>query len=325
MTVGEPNIERHNSYLPFSIVIPTYNAGPLFKHVVDSILRSSQRPEKVLVIDSSSIDATAQIAIDAGFELMSIPQTEFDHGGTRNLALSNVNTEVVLFMTQDAILQHENTLLRLLVSFENTQVTAAYGRQLPHLNAKPLGAFARLHNYPEDGYLTSLESSRPKGIQKIFMSNSFAAYRYSSLQAVGGFPEKLILGEDSYLAGKLLLAGGKIEYVSEACVQHSHNYSLTEEFKRYFDIGVFHREQHWLLETFGTPEKMGFQFAIKQTHFLIRHKRAYLIPYSGLSLVAKYLGYRLGRSYRSLPHNVNVLCSMHKKYWHNKSTSKPSN
>lgn len=319
MTIDESSIESNDSYLPFSIVIPTYNAGPLFKQVVDSILKSRQRPEKVLVIDSSSIDATAQIAIDAGFELMSIPQAEFDHGGTRNLALSNVNTEVVLFMTQDAVLQHEDTLFRLLVAFENTQVAAAYGRQLPHLNAKPLGAFARLHNYPEGGYLTSLESSSPKGIRKIFMSNSFAAYRYAALREVGGFPEKLILGEDAYVAGKLLVSDYQIEYVSDACVRHSHNYSLKEEFKRYFDIGVFHKEQHWLLETFGVPEKTGVRFAVKQTEFLLRHKCFYLIPYSGLSLVAKYLGYRLGRSYQSLPYGVRVYFSMHKKYWKNQA------
>ena len=321
--VHEPVESLNNTAaLSFSLVIPTYNAGPLFERFISRIQQSVIQPEKILVIDSSSNDGTAELARKAGFTLVSIPQSEFDHGGTRNVALSYIKTDLVVFMTQDAILQTPYTLVSLLHAFTKDRVAAAYGRQLPHYDAKPLGAFARFHNYPEQPYLTELKADFPTGIRKAFMSNSFAAYRSTRLKEVGGFPEKLILGEDAFVAGKLLLAGDQIHYVSESCVHHSHNYSLKEELKRYFDIGVFHQDQHWLLETFGAPEKAGIQFALKQTRFLIEKKKSYLIPYSGFSLVAKYIGYRLGRAYQAMPKTWPKHLSMHKKYWQDKSAAK---
>lgn len=54
-----------------------------------------------------------------------------------------------------------------------------------------------------------------------------------------------------YFAAKSVLNGYKVAYIAEAMVRHSHNYSLTEEFKRYFDIGVFHADQQWIRNDFG--------------------------------------------------------------------------
>ncbi len=306
--------------LSVTLVIPTYNAGPLFKLVIQSIQNLSYPLDKVLVIDSSSSDGTEDLAASSGFQLITIPKSNFDHGGTRNFALSCVESDIVIFMTQDAILQGRDVLNKLLEPLATEpQVAAVYGRQLPHNNATALSSFARLENYPDDSYRTELSSEFPKGIRKASMSNSFAAYRCSALRKIGGFPEKLILGEDVYVAGKLLLANFHLAYTGDACVQHSHNYSLKEEFKRYFDIGVFHNKQQWLLETFGAPEKAGIEFAIGQTSFLIKRKQSYLIPYSILSLTLKYLGYRLGRVWKALPYWLCVRFSMHRDYWVKKS------
>lgn len=54
-----------------------------------------------------------------------------------------------------------------------------------------------------------------------------------------------------YFAAQAVITGYKVAYVSEARVRHSHNYSVMEEFKRYFDIGVFHCEQPWIRDKFG--------------------------------------------------------------------------
>jgi rhamnosyltransferase len=51
-----------------------------------------------------------------------------------------------------------------------------------------------------------------------------------------------------FYTAKAILAGYKVAYVSEAVVSHSHNYTPIDEFKRYFDIGVFHTDEYWLRE-----------------------------------------------------------------------------
>lgn len=93
--------------------------------------------------------------------------------------------------------------------------------------------------------------TQKNGVKTVFMSNSFSAYRIDVLQQLGGFPSDTILCEDMYFTAKAVLAGYKVAYVSEAVVRHSHNYSAVEEFKRYFDIGVFHADEPWIREKFG--------------------------------------------------------------------------
>ena len=85
------------------------------------------------------------------------------------------------------------------------------------------------------------------GIKAAFLSNSFAAYRRSALESVGGFPSDTIFGEDTFAAAKMLLNGWKIAYSAEATVYHSHNLTFIEEFRRYFDIGVFHSREKWFM------------------------------------------------------------------------------
>jgi rhamnosyltransferase len=80
------------------------------------------------------------------------------------------------------------------------------------------------------------------------------------LIAVGGFSSQLIFGEDTVTAGSLLLAGWKIADVAGAQVYHSHACTLRQEFKRYFDIGVLHAKQPWVLREFGQTGAAGRRF-----------------------------------------------------------------
>lgn len=51
-----------------------------------------------------------------------------------------------------------------------------------------------------------------------------------------------------FYAAKAILAGYQVAYAADAVVRHSHNYKPLEEFKRYFDIGVFHAQEKWIRE-----------------------------------------------------------------------------
>jgi len=77
-----------------------------------------------------------------------------------------------------------------------------------------------------------MENARHRGFKAIFFSNSFGAYRRKALEEVGGFPKDVNFGEDTVVAGHLLLAGWKIAYAADAEVYHSHSYSICEEFQR---------------------------------------------------------------------------------------------
>ena len=146
------------------------------------------------------------------------------------------------------------------------------------------------------------------------LSNAIAAYRLSALRAVGGFSPRVILGEDTHLAARLLQQGHAIRYEAQALVYHSHNYSLTSEFSRYFDTGVFHHDENWMIQNYGKAGREGLRFLKSEIRFLLHHA-PWRLPEALVRTTLKALAYRLGRSHMRLPVGLKKQLSMHKGFW----------
>jgi len=299
------------------IVIPTYNGGELWEEVAANLVKQKEYVDEILVIDSSSTDNTVTIAKHNGFNVSIISSSEFNHGGTRNLGVKSSSSDIIIFLTQDAI-PEEGSIKSIIDAFDNDEIALAYGRQIPHDNANPLAIHARKFNYKETSYLASLDTVKKLGLKTVFISNSFAAYRTTLFSELGGFPDNTILCEDMFLAAKAILAKHKIFYKADAVVRHSHNYSAVEEFKRYFDIGVFHTDQSWIRSSFGGAGGEGKYFILSEIKFLARNAPLW-IPVACLNNLAKIIGYKLGQSYQRIPLNFRKKISMHKRYWNNYS------
>lgn len=304
-----------------ALIIPSRNAGFLWVSVLQSVRQQTLQPSIKILVDTSSTDQTTKLARNYGFRVISILPHEFNHGRTRSFALDYIgNADIVVFMTQDAILAEPTALQKLISSFDDPNVAVAYGRQLPHENANIFARHLRLFNYPEYSMIISREDIPRLGIRAPFCSNSFAAYRVSALNEIGRFPNNTIVGEDVCAAARMLLKGWKIYYNAEACVFHSHNYSLIQEFKRYFDIGVFHSRQKWLHQNFGKADSEGFKYLISEAKYVIRNN-ILLMPVWGCRVLAKLIGYKLGLYERWIPKRLKIIISMHKLYWTGKTNS----
>ncbi len=302
-------------YIKFSIVVPTYNGGELWKESAKAISENISQCETVLVIDSTSKDKTVEVARKCGFNVEVIPSTQFNHGGTRNMGVKKANSDIVIFLTQDAIAE-DNCIQKILEPFSDPNVACVYGRQLPHLDANPLAIHARKFSYKSTGYIGSLNTKKELGLKAVFMSNSFSAYRVSIFNSLGCFPENTILCEDMTLAAKAVLANYKVVYAPEAKVRHSHNYSIFEEFKRYFDIGVFHHDESWIHDSFGGAGGEGKKFILSELIFLLKNAPIW-IPVACAHNFAKIIGYKLGQNYKKIPSRWIKKLSMHKGYWDN--------
>lgn len=302
--------------MKITLIVPTYNAGSLWQKWIEAYQHQSLKAEQVIIIDSSSTDQTAILAEQAGFFVHTIAKCDFNHGGTRNQAVRfcEKKTEIVVFLTQDAILASPSALAELLKPFHDKQVVAVCGRQLPHRDANLLATHARLFNYPAESQIKSKADIPSLGIKTAFMSNSFSAYRKSVFDKLGGFPENTILAEDMHLAARMILADYKVAYSSEATVYHSHNYSLIEEFKRYFDIGVFQQKEAWIQDKFGKVGGEGKRFVLSELKFLWK-KQPLVIPKAILSTLFKFLGFKFGLNWHKLPYFLCKKMSMHKGYW----------
>jgi rhamnosyltransferase len=297
------------------LIIPTYNAGPFAAPLVAAIQSQTFMPTRWLVIDSSSKDKTVDIFKSAGAEILVIDPAQFDHGGTRQMAAELCSDrEFLIYLTHDAIPASPDAFSKLLAGFSIGEVGLCYGRQLPRPRAEPIEAQARLFNYPEESSSTTPETARGEGARATFCSNSFSAYRASALHEVGGFPSGTIFGEDAIVAGRLLLAGWTKSYRADAEVIHSHDYSIVEEAKRYFDLGVLHAREPWIRDSFGAAEGAGFKFLRAQMYFLAAHA-PWLIPAAFIRAAGKYAMYRLGISEARLPLKMKRQLSMNARFW----------
>jgi rhamnosyltransferase len=302
-----------------AIVVPVLDAAkewPAFSAgLLDNLGTCGISSERVLIIDSSSSDGTKDLVRTSGFKLHIITKSEFNHGATRQLALEVMKeAEVFVYLTQDAALAEPSSIQKLLEAFADPLVAACYGRQLPKLNAGAMETHARLFNYPNISCIRNLNNRKDKGIKSIFLSNSFSAYRREALMDVGGFPEDVIFGEDTVVTGRFHINGWKTAYVAEATVYHSHSYSFMQEFRRYFDVGVLHSRESWLLEQFGDIKGEGKKFVLSELQYLWNHQRTQ-IPSAIIRTWLKVLAYRLGRNEARMSFRIKSRLSMNKNYW----------
>lgn len=305
--------------MKITIAVPTYNGGDVWLQAASNINKNVKKAKNVdvIIIDSGSNDDTVSIAKKYGFSTIIIPSSKFNHGGTRNLAVEKSDADIVIFLTQDAI--PTDDFINIIVNkFNDPAVAAAYGRQLPHKNANPLAIHARGFNYKSESYICSFSDKEEMGLKTVFMSNSFSAYRVDVFKELGGFPANTILCEDMYFTAKAVTAGYKIAYASNASVYHSHNYNAIDEFKRYFDIGVFHHDEPWIRKSFGGAGGEGKNFIISELKYLLK-KSPLWIPLACINNFAKIVGYKLGQNYTKLSPKWRRKLSMHKRYWDNVS------
>lgn len=299
-----------------AVIIPIYHPDEKFTHLLDGLKAQKGADLFLYIVDSGSTPSAYEAHLEGlAYQIERTTPEKFNHGGTRRKAANAcAQYPFLVFMTQDAVPADAYALANLLAVFQDEKVGCAYGRQLPNPDASLLGAHARLFNYPAQSRAKTLADVGALGIKAAFLSDTFAAYRTTALQEIGGFPQDVILGEDTYVAAKMLLAGWKSMYCAEARVYHSHDYTIWQEFRRYFDTGVFHAREPWIRKRFGQAEGEGKKFVLSEIRYLF-HRAPWMLPGMVLGNGMKFLGYRMGMHEALLPLWISKKCSMNRSYW----------
>lgn len=309
--------------MKIAVIIPTLNAERWIAPLLSAVKPQLREGDELLVIDSASDDKTVAIARSLGVQTLVIDRQDFDHGETRNLGVRITQADVAVFLSQDALPADPDFISRLIKPLEDPSVAASYGRHVPRKDAKPLEAFARGFNYPETPLVKSKASLAAMGIKAFFCTNVCCAVRLSAFEEVGGFPKHSIMIEDMVLAAKLILAGHKVAYEPTARVMHSHDFTLAQTFRRYFDIGVALNRQDWILRMTRT-EPEGWRYTGAAIRHLASSGKKRWIPYAFAEMAVKYTGYRLGLSESRLPVSWKKHMSLQKMFWARENGSGPA-
>ncbi len=243
-----------------SLFIPTWNAGSEFPEILRLMLdQELDRELEVVVIDSGSTDGTVEFLETQPVKLLRIPNSEFNHGLTRNRGIEETRGEIVVLATQDARPHDRHWMQRLVDCFDDPEVAGAYSCQVPRPDANPfikdrLSNWAAAQQEPRVQRIDSLdefEALAPlEKLGRVAFDNVSSSVRRSVALEIP-FRERQF-GEDLDWGHRAILAGHKIVFEPRSKVVHSHNNSIWYELKRVY---LDHQNLNRLFGVLTIPRK----------------------------------------------------------------------
>ena len=298
------------------VLIPVYEPDDAFKKLLKMLSRQTVRPRKiVLMVTEGKREIAPEDKIYPEIEIHKLKKEDFDHAGTRNEAASCSDADLLLFMTQDAVPEDVHFIEEMENGMElSTRIAVSYARQLAKKDAKPIERLIRRFNYPEESRLKSSDDLSDLGVKTYFCSDVAAMYRKEIFEELGGFQAPAVFNEDMVFAAKAVKAGYEIYYNADARVLHSHNLKLMEQFHRNFDVGASQADHPEVFEEISS-EKEGGKLFKTVAKGLLKLGRWYLLPYFVLQCAAKFIGFRLGKRYRTMKPTMVKKLSSNRAYW----------
>lgn len=284
--------------MTISLIIPTLNGAKDLPALMTRLKNQTVPPDEIIVVDSASTDGTAQLAHELGAKVIEIARKDFDHGGTRDMALRRSRGELVLFMTQDALPADEYYIERLIAPFDDPRVAAVGGRQMPRDDARPFERLVREHNYPKHTRVWDEAAIDEMGVRAFLISDVCSAYRRKAYLNAGGFDHPIMTNEDMLMAQRLLADGHLLCYCGAAAVLHSHNMTLSQQFKRNYIVG---RTMKRYEARFSHVSEMGEGTKLAKAVLLALLKEGRPLEALRFSMdcAARLFGNRLGRMQES--------------------------
>jgi rhamnosyltransferase len=225
--------------MKITIVIPFYKGLNLIKNAITKLDNQKTSFEyDILIINSSEPTYNEQLLnLSKRIKVIAIDSKSFNHGSTRNLALTNTSSEFLVYTVQDAIPLNENWLEFLIQPMIEHQLDAICGKQVvPRLEEyNPIEWFAPLDapsltiiQLPTSNYaaLSLVEKTN-----YLMWDNVNAAYRRDVLLQYPFRP--ILFGEDRMWINEALNIGLKLAYTGFSVVEHYHHYVGTSALKRF--------------------------------------------------------------------------------------------
>ncbi len=304
------------------VIIPTYKPDERFLRCLELLGTQTVRPSRIIVINTEQAYYDALLknrslpwSVRDITEVTHIDKKDFDHGGTRRMAVLKSDADYFVMMTQDALPYDDHLIENLMAPLQiDPQIAVSYARQLAAPGARETEKYTRKFNYPAQARVKSSQDLVTLGIKTYFCSNVCAAYNRELYDEAGGFIERTIFNEDMIMAAALVRKGYSISYTPSAQVYHSHNYTCMQQFRRNFDLAVSQVEHP---EVFAgiSSEKEGTRLVRDCITYLRDVHKRYLIPGFVLNCGARYLGYRAGRRHKFFPKGIKRKMSANPGYW----------
>lgn len=256
------------------IICPLYNAENYIENLNNSILKQKNvKISNIQYILTESSDNTEQILKKKKLSYKKIKKEEFSHSLIREKAAFSSKADIIVFITQDIVIQNDMWLCNLVNPIVKGEVEQTYSRQLTKFNN--IEKYTRELNYPEKSIIKTKKDIKEMGLKTFFSSDASAAIKRKIFVELNGYDGKnLPISEDMYFTYKLIMNGYKIKYCSDSVIYHSHKFTLKELYERYKLTGKFFKQNSYL-DKYGTNDsgfvlaKYIFKRAFKEKNFKV--------------------------------------------------------
>jgi len=259
-----------------SVALLTFNGEKYLNEVLEAVFsQKTAFASEVVVIDSGSTDRTLEILASYPVRLHRIPNSEFNHGETRNLAARMARGQFVAYLTQDATPANDQWLQHLIDAFEiGPKVAAVYGLHIPRPDCDPptrrdsMEFFAAMGPADQPTVRSIAEGEGRQEYQRNegiigFYSDVNSCLRKSVWEKIPYRP--LDYAEDQAFGRDILEAGYWKVYEPRAAVIHSHTFPLHNYFQRQFD------EYRGLRRSIGTGKIVVEFFSVAISRSVCRY------------------------------------------------------
>jgi rhamnosyltransferase len=301
-----------------SVVIPVKNGGQDLIRCLDAIRAQQTSDEaEIVIVDSGSTDGSVAAARDRAAIVKEIPPREFSHGAARNLGARLAQGEFLVFISQDAYPVDREWLTTVIAPLRvDAGVAGVYGRQLPHEGASPPELYFLNFLYGAEPRRQQARGTHELSMDTTLFSNVNAAMPRNIWERFP-FVEDIIMSEDQEWSRRVLLEGYTIVYEPRAAVRHSHNYTLSAAFRRFFDSGASSDRAYMAGERHSSRvlRQAAIDYARGELTWLWRSRQRRWIPYAAVYEATKMLGLLAGTRHERIPLGLKRRLSALPAYW----------
>lgn len=275
------------------IICPLYNAESYIENLDKTIkMQKNVEIKKIQYVLTKCKDNTEEILKKLSADYLTVEPKDFSHSLTREKVAMKSTADIIVFITQDIEIRTDDWLEKLVKPIIDGQAEASFSRQLTKYDN--IEKYTREMNYPAESYINTKDDIEKKGLQTFFSSDASAAIKTEIFKQLNGYDGmNLMASEDMYISYKIIMNGYRIKYCADSVIYHSHNLTLKELYKRYYNIGDFFRQNKYL-DKYGTNKSGGglakyiLKRAIKEKNFKVLLR---FIP----DMAARFIGMKMGK------------------------------
>ena len=255
-----------------SIVMRSINDLSFIERTLTAVFNQNFKDFELINVDSGSTDGTYEIIKKYNPDkARQIRRDDYVPGRVLNNAVKACAGEIIVFNNSDCIPMNSDWLGNLIKPLlEQPETVAAFGNQIPRPDATPLVIKDYRRAFGDGSVSASWDH---------FFSLATSAVRKCDIIQYP-FNENLKYSEDIEWSWRMKKTGRKIAYVSDAVVEHSHNYRLREVWKRFYNEGL--ADGFIYGEGRNFPDGMLLPFgaeSCRDIQFLVRRGSIIYIPY----------------------------------------------